>query len=236
MISQMIDAVNRFLEPARLQLNILYKGAGEETSRYEYQKKFIKFGIRAGDKVLDVGSGGYPFPLATHLADLHPGKTTHRTETLIKDGKPFTKCDIHDLPFRNKEFDFIYCSHVLEHVDDPARACDELMRVAKRGYIETPTKTSDILFNFLRLKRHHKWHITRVGNTLVFFEYDPKERKGTGIDDFYQMFHSKYDNPFQRLVRNNHPLFDNMFLWKGRFNYFVFNTAGELIGTNQGRR
>lgn len=55
------------------------------------------------------------------------------------DGKPLYKCSVEQMPFKDKEFDFVYCSHVLEHVVDPIRACRELMRVARRGYIETPT-------------------------------------------------------------------------------------------------
>lgn len=228
------EIVNRALALVHLRLDVLRPGAGHEQTRYDYQRQFVNFNISKNDKVLDIGSGGYPFPLATHLADLYPKDTTHRTEELIKDGKPFVVCDIQDLPYKDKEFDFVYCSHLLEHVNDPARACEELMRVSKRGYIETPTKTSDILFNFLHLKNHHKWHITRTGNTLVFFEYDLKERRDTGVNDLYDAFHSMYDNPFQRLVRTQRPLFDNMFLWEKRFEYFVFDTKGRLVATNQG--
>ena len=122
---------------------------------------------------------------------------------------------------------------MLEHIDDPAKVCEELMRVGKRGYIETPTKTSDIMFNFLKLKGHHKWFIVLVGNSLIFFKYNPRERKDTGINDFYGAFHSEYANPYQELVKNNRPLFDNMFLWNKKFNYYIFNKDGKLITTNQ---
>lgn len=39
------------------------------------------------------------------------------------------KADIHHLPYADNSFDFILCSHVLEHVDDPVRASSELRRV-----------------------------------------------------------------------------------------------------------
>ncbi|MDB9308489.1 hypothetical protein PN478_01160 [Dolichospermum circinale CS-534/05] len=54
----------------KLHLNIefLKKGRGMEQERFSYQKQYINFDIKEGEKVLDIGSGGYPFPLATHLA------------------------------------------------------------------------------------------------------------------------------------------------------------------------
>lgn len=41
------------------------------------------------------------------------------------------KADLHDLPYPDGSFDFILCSHVLEHVDDPVRATSEMRRVLK---------------------------------------------------------------------------------------------------------
>lgn len=43
--------------------------------------------------------------------------------------------DIYHLPFKNDEFDTIYTSHVLEHLEDPGRAVDETVRVAKKRII-----------------------------------------------------------------------------------------------------
>ena len=42
------------------------------------------------------------------------------------------------LSFRDKCFDFVIASHVLEHSADPQSFLRELQRVAKAGYIETP--------------------------------------------------------------------------------------------------
>lgn len=47
-------------------------------------------------------------------------------------------CDVHRLPFRDREFGAVIASHVLEHVDDPAQALRELHRVADRVYVVTP--------------------------------------------------------------------------------------------------
>jgi SAM-dependent methyltransferase len=42
------------------------------------------------------------------------------------------------LPFADCFFDYVICSHVLEHVPDPAAVIGELTRVARAGYIEVP--------------------------------------------------------------------------------------------------
>ena len=43
------------------------------------------------------------------------------------------KADILDLPFKDKEFDLIFCNHVLEHIEDDNKAMKELYRVMKPG-------------------------------------------------------------------------------------------------------
>ncbi|CAM1364900.1 class I SAM-dependent methyltransferase [Tenacibaculum xiamenense] len=43
------------------------------------------------------------------------------------------KADICDLPFKNEEFDIVFCNHVLEHIPDDTKAMQELYRVLKKG-------------------------------------------------------------------------------------------------------
>ncbi len=206
-------------------------GAGPTEIRYTYQQKLIDFKIKPGDTVLDVGSGQDPFPLATHLADLYVNDTNHRRHIkLVQDDRPFTQCSVDDMPFQDKQFNFVYACHVLEHVPDPGKACRELMRVAKRGYIETPTRTSDVMMNYLPIKDHHRWHISLILNTLVFMEYTDQEKNhdlGTGY--FFNELHSKYKNPFQDMFNGNMNIFYNMFLWDTAFSFYVFDKTGQLI-------
>jgi len=222
-----------YLDYFPIKLTFLSRGRGEELDRYSYQNKYINFNIKKDDKILDIGSGGYPFPLATHLADFHEGETTHRTEKLIKDDRPFIACTVESTPFIDKEFDFVYCSHVLEHLDDPAKACEELMRIGKRGYIETPAKSSDIMFNFTKIPNHHRWHTQILDQTLIFIEWKDSERRDLGTDYFYEQFHSNWKNPFQDLMYNNRDLFVSMLLWEEKFDYIIINKNGEVIHTSK---
>lgn len=43
------------------------------------------------------------------------------------------KADICDLPFKENEFDVVFCNHVLEHITDDTKAMQELFRVLKKG-------------------------------------------------------------------------------------------------------
>ncbi|MBX4993754.1 SAM-dependent methyltransferase [Rhizobium binae] len=45
------------------------------------------------------------------------------------------KADIHNLPYADESFDFVLCSHVLEHVEDPVRATAEIRRVLKQDSV-----------------------------------------------------------------------------------------------------
>ena len=43
------------------------------------------------------------------------------------------KADICDLPFKENEFDVVFCNHVLEHISNDTKAIQELYRVLKPG-------------------------------------------------------------------------------------------------------
>jgi len=43
------------------------------------------------------------------------------------------KADILNLPFKDEEFDLVFCNHVLEHIEDDNKAMKELYRVMKPG-------------------------------------------------------------------------------------------------------
>ena len=43
------------------------------------------------------------------------------------------KADILNLPFEDNSFDFIFCNHVLEHIEDDSKAMSELYRVMRPG-------------------------------------------------------------------------------------------------------
>lgn len=54
------------------------------------------------------------------------------------------KADICNLPFENDSFDWIFCNHVLEHIEDDQKALSELFRVMKpngKAILQVPLDT-----------------------------------------------------------------------------------------------
>lgn len=49
----------------------------------------------------------------------------------LEKGKAMMSADITNLPFKDKQFDVIYCSHVLEHVPEDRKAMAEFRRVLR---------------------------------------------------------------------------------------------------------
>jgi len=87
---------------------------------------------------------------------------------------------IHDikekLPFKDKEFDFVICGHVLEDIKDPIFLANEIKRISKAGYFEFPNRAFEMRNNidpFMNSDRyvgfcHHRWLISTTKSKLTF--------------------------------------------------------------------
>jgi SAM-dependent methyltransferase len=65
------------------------------------------------------------------------------------------KMDIHKMPFKENEFDVVFCNHVMEHVDDDIQSMREIVRVLKPGgwaIIQSPLEDRDVTFEDKSLK------------------------------------------------------------------------------------
>lgn len=209
----------------------LEKRVSPVMNTWTYQNEVMEWDIPADALVLDVGSGGWPFKRADHLADRYPEKTTHRVETIVRDQRPFFEADLETLPFEDNRYDFVFCSHVLEHLDHPGQAIRELMRVGKQGYIEVPTRLSDVMFNFTRLPNHHRWHGLVLDDTLVLIEWNPWERRDLG-NDFFNALQSDYLNPFQELFERNRDLFFVSYPWIDEIKFLIINSQGVVVDSS----
>lgn len=131
-----------------------------------------EFGIKASDKVLDVGSGHCAFSRANVIYDKFPETEYDKAQRLndpinIPEGVKFIQGDAADMScFNNKEFNFVLCSETLNHVNDPIAVCKELIRVAKRGYISVGSALYAILWS----DPGHIWQCFWDGITLEFLK------------------------------------------------------------------
>ena len=99
-------------------------------------------------KVLDIGCGYTANKNATVIADVQDLSNFYLNKT-------FVKITDKKLPFKDGEFDFVIASHVIEHVEDFSFFIKELERVAKKGYVELPTRLGDNLV--FENKSDHIW-------------------------------------------------------------------------------
>ena len=109
-------------------------------------------------RILDIGCGYTANNFATVVADVQDLSKFYKH-------KEFIQIDKETLPFKDKEFDFVIASHVIEHVKDFEFCLKELSRIASKGYIELPSRLSDNLV--FENKTDHLW----------WFKFDDIEKK-----------------------------------------------------------
>ncbi len=117
------------------------------------QKKFLAENKNL--KILDLGcSLANYWKEANNFADID-----NHYESFKKLNLKYTKIEPNKkLPFKDKEFDYVILSHVLEHVPNLLEFKNELIRIAKSGYIELPTKFYDnLVFGSDEPILGHKW-------------------------------------------------------------------------------
>ena len=123
--------------------------------------------IKKRDWVLEVGPGHNPSHRANVVTEKFTDQNYHRCGDMkIYPHQIFANADGENLPFKDKEFDYVICNQVLEHVENPEKFISEQCRVASRGYMETPSLLGEFLFP----KKSHRWIILDIDNKLVLFE------------------------------------------------------------------
>jgi SAM-dependent methyltransferase len=162
--------------------------------------------------VLEIGPGSVPFEPATLFIGCH--------ETI----EHYTNVDIDNerFPFEDQSIDFVYCRHVLEDIQNPDVAMQEIIRISKHGgYIETPSPLVEITknvdspeFSYLYCGYiHHRYLVwgNMQKNELYFLP------KYSCILD--HLLQANSHDPYELL--NTQPI-----LWN---NYFLFTTHPTVI-------
>lgn len=183
--------------------------------------------IQPHERVLDIGGGDDSFARANVITDAFPDMNAHRSgrsmQTAKGSGKEFVQCFAEDLPFDDKSFDVAYSRAVFEHTIDPAAACREMMRVAHRGYIETPTPLSE----YLGGHPTHRWIVwvemfPGQEPTLVF------RRKPFCCAPFSYLLRGNWftDRDFQfRWEWRYRNLIATQFAWEGSFHFRIEDSS-----------
>lgn len=112
--------------------------------------------------VLEVGSGGNPYPRSNVLLDAYEETRERHWDALIHDRLTVLSFG-ENLPFKDKAFDYVIAAHVLEHTPHPEKFLAELQRVARAGFIETP----DAFMERINPYKDHRLEVTVRDEGLV---------------------------------------------------------------------
>lgn len=140
--------------------------------------------VTPDDSVLDVGGWADPVGRADWVIDLMPyasrglyarkGWIAPREEVECFSVATWVERDICDRapwPFADEQFDFALCSHTLEDVRDPLWVCAELVRVARAGYIELPSRLEEQSWGVegpFAGWSHHRWLVDMREGSIEF--------------------------------------------------------------------
>jgi SAM-dependent methyltransferase len=165
--------------------------------------------------VLEVGSGGNPYFRANVLVDAYTTTRERHWAPLITD-RPSVIGFGESLPFKDKAFDFVIASHVLEHSSEPEKFINELERVSKAGYIETP----DAFMERINPYWDHRSEVTdRNGELLI------RKKNDWNIDadlvSLYE-FSAKKIIALKTIVHEPF-VFHTRFYWKHKIPYKILN-------------
>jgi SAM-dependent methyltransferase len=165
--------------------------------------------------VLEVGSGGNPYSRANVLLDAYE-VTRERHWVPLKSDRPTVLGFVENLPFKDKSFDFVIASHVLEHSTDPESFLRELERVAKAGYIEVP----DAFMERINPYRDHRLEITVRQEKLVI-----RKKPQWVVDDTLVDLYSDRAKPFiaGNLIPSYPFAFHVRYYWSGHIDFTVLN-------------
>ena len=158
------------------------------------------------DNIIDIGCSDKDkqFKKATHLVDY--SQLPSSDKIVIKLDLDFDK-----FQYEDNYFNFAFCRHTLEDIQNPQNAFNEIIRISKSGYIETPsplvelTKYIDGFNTETRGYIHHRYIVwTDIStNTLHFL---PKYPIVENIEIIYK---EKYN-----YLLNNYPVYwNNYYVW-----------------------
>jgi ubiquinone/menaquinone biosynthesis C-methylase UbiE len=166
--------------------------------------------------IIEIGPGLSPFPLATTFIGKNEKNINYIDLDLDLD------LDTNKIPFDDNHFDFVYCRHVLEDIQNPDFLLNELLRTSKNGYIEMPsplvelTKGVDAIINISMHYigyMHHRYIVWSdlEENTIYFFPKYGFLENLFKIDPVYQQ--QIYD------ILNNYPVYWNTYyVWTSTTN------------------
>ncbi len=193
--------------------------------------------IRETDRVLEIGPGSMPHPRADVFLDRRfPTQQIAYTQrgnapdaadpsrTVYYDGGRF--------PFDNQAFDYVICSHVIEHVPDDEMDLfvREIQRVASRGYLEFPS----VFYELINYQKCHHWMMSERGGVVLMC--DKKNFQSNFIHRVYRDLFYAPDRYLYQAFRRYKEVFFCGFEWHTSIRYQRVDDPTQLINASDYRR
>lgn len=187
--------------------------------------------IKHGDRVLEIGPGSSPHPRADILLE----RRFTSEEALNQRGgtaelvtsKSVVFYDGGRFPFANGEFDYIICSHVLEHVIDLDEFCSEMFRVGRKGYIEFPAVYYEYIYNF-------SVHVQLLNFEAGELRYLPKpESNLSAFQPVQSVLFRTLELGYSSLIEDLKSLMFQGIEWEGSFPVSRVTSIEELVTDTQ---
>ena len=186
--------------------------------------------IKRGDRVLEIGPGSSPHPRSNVLLEkkFASPKEAEAQRGYVPNAKLNTEVIYYEggkFPFQDKEFDYVICSHVLEHIPSHELQLfiSELQRVANKGYIEFP----NIFYELINYQNVHLWLMNHRDNKVIFL--DKKQFKTNTIHRMYREMFYGSDKFMTKAFDRYKEFFFCSFEWEGTFQYETVDTFDELV-------
>lgn len=189
--------------------------------------------IKRSDRVLEIGSGHNPHPRSNVIVDKYTDSNYHRSGDIkTLKHQQFIQADGENLPFRNNEFDYVICCQVLEHVDNPVQFLAEQFRVARKGFIETPSLIGEYLFP----KPSHKWILHELNDTLYLVNKSAIQFNcNYDMGELFQLYLPTHSIGFKILERTHPDLITLRIEWENNFDFIVDPVDPEILKYYKGQ-
>ena len=183
--------------------------------------------------MLEVGPGGNPHPRANVLLekifdDKEIALAQRGFSSELKTKKTIIFYNGEKFPFKDNEFDYVICTHVLEHIpySELENFILELQRVAKAGFIEFPA----IFYELINHQSVHLWYMNYRDNTILFL--DKKIFNSNYVHKVMREMFYGNDKYMSLAFKRYRELFFCYFEWKDSINYKIVDSYDELINEN----
>jgi hypothetical protein len=192
--------------------------------------------LQPSDVVLDIGGWAHPFNRANWVMDAEPFETRGYYNRTFARNNPFPPiggtvehftsstwirrdiCDKTPYPFSDKSIDLVICSHTLEDVRDPLWVCSEMIRIAKAGYIEVPSRLWESCRGHepgITGLSHHRWLIDIEANGVRF------------LQKLHRIHNWRYSLPASVLLRLNERDKVSWLFWRDSFGFSETTLHGD---------